>query len=193
MSDTVTDSLKLGTEATVMAIREYLMSYFKDGYTCYISERTNVTLHGNVHFDPERRTRNFERQVANLQVPRLLKIGNNTIMELQKKPDIIKMYNRTFNRSDEMKAIREGVDNFLNKFLKGVTVTNLQKGSIVSSEDIRLISDNSPDKLVRQVAQPIIEPLPEGFDIYNSRSVVLDRLFSAVDIATEDMAWTDIN
>lgn len=142
----VTDSLKLGTEATIMAVREYLMSYFKNTTDCHVKDSTNISIGSNVQVPEDRRLHSYERHAIEMQSPRLLKIGRSNLMSLQKNPHKVVLYTRTLNRSEEMRAVREGIEKCLEKYLRGVEVSTIQRGSFDGSEDKELVSNNAPDK-----------------------------------------------
>lgn len=108
-------------QATVMAIRERLMGYYKG---------TERLLPGDIvslHTVRQQYSYHFERDHAQLADERLLLIDGLPLMNLTREPQVATFY-ATFDRSRSFRAVREGVERFMQKFLPGVEIAQSSEG-----------------------------------------------------------------
>ena len=121
MATTTTD---INIQTTVMAIREELMNYFKGGCVQTMVQNSPVQFSRI-----EGRTRyQYEREEIRNKQPRIVNLGNAPIMTVQKSPDKVTLHAAVLNRSPQFRAIREGLEEFLDRYLIGVTVEINEKG-----------------------------------------------------------------
>ena len=107
-------------EATVMAIRESLLEYFKG--SCVKRLMTS-----NIDVIRESTSGHYRfQELENEQQRRsTLYIGDEPsvpIMSLRQSPDTLTLHLVSLDRSKELKAVREGVERFMARHLKGVKI-----------------------------------------------------------------------
>lgn len=104
-----------GVEATVMAIRENLMDYFKGN-----TERFSVS---NLSLERVRSSYNhhFERDHAEMINECVLKLDSIPILNVKHEPETLTFY-ATIDRSRSFRAVKEGVERFMQKFLPGIAI-----------------------------------------------------------------------
>jgi hypothetical protein len=124
---------KLQFELTVMRIRERLMGYFKDH--CVENFVVNPyirweTIVGNRQYQ-------YRREEADMQRKRVLYIGDIPLLEVQKQPNIVRLYSKTLTTSDILKQINGEINKVFHDYLPGVKVESVAKGT----EDVSKIKD----------------------------------------------------
>lgn len=112
-----------GIEATIMAIRETLMDYFKGG--CVESMASaRITLD---HISSRTNYR-YERQRSNMENGMVLSIGPYMAFTLSQSPDVLTIHMGTMDRGKIMRSVRQGVEEFMGKYLRGVTIKQSDYG-----------------------------------------------------------------
>jgi hypothetical protein len=114
-----------GLETTMMAIREYLMTYYKGTCIESIVGENNVRLRQE-HIGT-RELRAYQRNLSAQKNLKRLTIGDTTIATLQEVPCILTLHNTTLYRSPELREIRLKTLKFMGQYLRGVRI--IEKGS----------------------------------------------------------------
>lgn len=110
-------SVDIGLESTIMAIREELMNYFKGSCVERFTTNRNVKLNGlsnYVRFDYQR------RECDRMQQVKILSVGSLPLMRVSKSPFKVTFHTAVLNRSPQLRAVRQGVEDFLDEFLPSV-------------------------------------------------------------------------
>lgn len=107
-----------GYVLTMLAIREYLMNYFKESCIESVVSSTNVRLHDA----PVNHQYQYQRELRNINNPSFLKIDNVPIALLSKTPDVITLHEHVLERSRALRRVREGILSVMKDYLKGVKV-----------------------------------------------------------------------
>lgn len=119
------NSVATGIEATMMAIREYLMAYYKGSCIEQLTGDNNVRL-SPVYMDlPGRRM--HQRTLAKQQNHQSLHINGVHIATLQEMPSNLTLHNTALFRSPELREIRLKTIKFMGQYLRGVRI--IEKGS----------------------------------------------------------------
>jgi len=112
------EDTKLATEATVMAIRESLMEYFKGSCVERVITNSNVRLssvsngtHG---------TFMYQRHYAAKENRCVLFIGSTPILTVRHLPDTVILHRSVLNRSREMREISGQIEEFLDEYLSAI-------------------------------------------------------------------------
>lgn len=107
-------------EATVIAIRESLMSYFKDGCVESLVENSNISI-----IDTETRVKyRWERREHTIVSPCTLVIGNLSIANLTRKPGSLTFLKDRITRSPQLTEVYKQLQTFMGHYLPGVEVTD---------------------------------------------------------------------
>ena len=150
--DAVTkEEVNTGIEATVMALRETLMDYFKGGF----GQRVTDNQVWRRQSDRREANHNFERRRREMENLCDIGISNVCLFSVQKCPNILTMHMNRLDRSEQLKAVREGVDNFLAKHLRGVDVVRIGKPTARVYDDTDLVLSSKPRKLSNQSNSPV--------------------------------------
>lgn len=112
------DPDQISLEATVMALREELMSYFKGSCVSRVTAKRNVQRVSLGDFRP--RVYRYQRELLAKQEPCILLLGGAPLCSLQHAPEVITFHARVFNRSPQLRQVRRELEKFLNSYLGGV-------------------------------------------------------------------------
>ncbi len=116
-SNIQTDPVEVGIQTTVMAIREELMKYFKGTCIERFTADRNVSIQhievGHMNYQYERRQ--FENEYACM-----IWVGSVPILTVKHATDRIIFHTVVLDRSPQLRRMREGVEQFMEKFLMGV-------------------------------------------------------------------------
>src|SRR5882672_2122086 len=116
-----TKSIDYGIKCTVMGIRESLMQYFK-GTNIQSVVQGNINRIGAPNVPSNRRLRNYELHEAELKQRQKLMMEHVTLAIVERNPNTIQLYGKTLKRNDDMKAVFAGLQEFLEKHLRGVHI-----------------------------------------------------------------------
>lgn len=114
-------------EATVMALRETLMEYFKG--TCV----EKMTRNSNVNLYPiserQRGLSRAERWRLSFKRPRILLLADVPLATVGQEPDTITIHTAVMGRSPQLKKVRKELEKFLKTYLPGVEIKEME-GSV---------------------------------------------------------------
>ena len=115
-----------GVKITVIAIREVLMDYFKDGCSQKMVEYSQVS----VQPEPANVRYHFERDTENIRKRRKVLIGNAPIMRLERDPERVTLFTGILQRSPEFREIQGHIEKFMEKYLPGIEL-EVHNGKII--------------------------------------------------------------
>lgn len=104
-------------DATIMALREELMQYFKGTCIHRLTTADNISWRqarlqgGNLH--------RYQRDQYESKNEKILFLGGVPILTVKHTPDIV-IFHKTLERSEQLRAIKVGLEEFFNNFLRGV-------------------------------------------------------------------------
>lgn len=110
-------------DASVMAIRELLMEYYKGACIQRLMENNNIHLR-NVSFQARF---NYERREHRNKKPQQIVIGNVPIAQLEHEPDSIVFYSKVLNRSPQMRYVYKELKKFMSTYLPAVKTSYSRK------------------------------------------------------------------
>ena len=109
-----------GVTATVMGIRDILMQYFKDGGM--VVQANNLWADTCYRYG----NRRYERFLHDVTKPMNVFIhdqdNSHTLLTMQHSPDSITLHLGVLDRSKAMRGVKEGIEKFMAKYLRGVEV-----------------------------------------------------------------------
>lgn len=150
-------------DATVMAIREQLIGYFKNG--CI----RNVITHSNIvpSSDDNPGGRRYQRHTAQLKnkMTYYFRHGGDyhPFCSTERQPDLITLHLGVLDRSVTMRAIRDGIEECLHKYLRGVHVATDNMGEKSKWRVDKSIADSNLDDL-REAAKRNPQQYTEVWD-----------------------------
>lgn len=115
--ETATDGVDNGIKATILAIRERLMAYYKSNCVQYVVPNANISATGYAIGG-----RHAEQHTARLKERQIFSIRGHVLCTVEHHPDKITLHLGTLDRSVTMREVRKGVEMFLPKYLRGVIV-----------------------------------------------------------------------
>lgn len=118
MGRTITDYNR-AMDATVMAIREELMMYYKGNCV-------DKFVYGNVGLESLENTvrgeHRYLRRENEIHQPTMLTLGRNPIMKLHKMPNELVFNELILQRSPEFTEVYARIEKFMHKYLRGVRI-----------------------------------------------------------------------
>lgn len=118
--------VEVGIQATIMAVRESLMEYFKGTCVERFTENTNIRL---VNANRGQRAEfQYLRQAAENQSPMIVLLGGLPIMTVQRSPERVVFHGKVLTRSPQLTQVYDGLKEFMEKYLNGVEVSHSKKG-----------------------------------------------------------------
>ena len=110
------EAKQLAIDNTIMAIREFLMEYFKGSCGDKLALPSSVTVKkfptsGNFY---------YERRESENSQGKVISIKNVPVMRVQLSPDTIVLFSKTLSRSKQMREVRDKLEMFLDKYLQGI-------------------------------------------------------------------------
>lgn len=133
----------IGIETTMMAIREYVMGYYKGTCIEKVTGDNNISLRSPYML--EREPHAYQRQITKQKDIQYLQIADVLIATLQRMPLILTLHNTALHRSPELREIRLATLKFMHRYLRGVRI--IEKGS-------KRMGNKDDSKLVIQMSQP---------------------------------------
>lgn len=122
---------KVEIQATVMAIRETLMEYYKG--TCVERLTVNSTVGLAFMSNGNRRDFQYLRRQAENQKLAVVTLGGLPIMTVQRFPDRAVFNEKILTRSPQLTDVYDGVRGFMEKYLRGVEVDHNKKGVLYAN------------------------------------------------------------
>jgi len=191
---------------TIMAIREVLMEYYKSSCVERLTTNSDLYLSELPRERRRGRTYQFEQWEAQQHNKRLLSLSGVPLFTVQHSPEEMTMHMMSLNRSKQLQAVRAGVEDFMVKYLSGVTVRRDKSPYVAHGITIKankkLLDDSKlMQAQVRDVANPLrgIEHLvnrtPDGFVVIEvgGSQQVIGRNLSDEAIAQYVRSYMDIN
>lgn len=152
MRNTFLEDIDLQT--TVMGVREELMKYFKGSCGQSVSQASNVQL---CRLEVPRARYQYQRLERERQNPVSLHISGLHVMSLSKYPNTVTLIQENLTRSPQTRHLKTEIEDFLHKYLGGVTVKT--KGNVATDE----IDDGDrfeQQRVTRATYQTHYEPVP---------------------------------
>lgn len=110
------DPVELGIQTTVMAIREEIMGYFKGTCIQKFTAEQNVRVRTiNIRADYQ-----YERRQWENERPSIVWLGSVPILTVKHSPDRVIFHDTVLSRSPQLRQVKVGVEQFMEKFLRGV-------------------------------------------------------------------------
>lgn len=109
-------SLDVGIQTTVMAIREELMDYFKGTCIQRVTENSGVRLS---RVEEHLTYTYLRRDAENTRTARIY-LKDVPILTVKSSPDKVIFHNFLLHRSPQLRKVKGGIEEFMNKFLMGV-------------------------------------------------------------------------
>lgn len=127
------EKLELGINTSVMAMREYLMSYFKG--SCVREVSATINLSWSYIDRDDRSNHQYRRREHELANPMRLLFYNVPLLEVHKHPNTVTFYPAVLSRSPEYQEIDTRLKTFFGKYLSGVELKeNNTRGRRVNSD-----------------------------------------------------------
>ncbi len=104
-------------EATIMVIREELMSYFKGTCIDRIPVGTAVTVR---ELGESEGGYFFERRERDLAQARVIGIGYSPILKVRHNPEQVEFITPVLKRSPQLKLVQKELEKFLKTYLSGI-------------------------------------------------------------------------
>lgn len=121
---------------TTLAVREHLMGYFKGAVGMGVVDHSAVNFR---HRNNERRSHQYERELAELRNPGVICIGDTYAIDVGKSPNTA-IINPVMGRSPEFRAIKDNLIKFFHDYLPNVrTEVGESLGDIEEVSDKELI------------------------------------------------------
>lgn len=110
---------EIDLQTTVMGVREELMKYFKGSCGQSVARASNVQLR---NLDLPRARYQYQRLEQERQRSVALYISDTPVLKLQKHPNTITLIDDVLTRSPQMLYLKTELEDFLQKYLGGVTI-----------------------------------------------------------------------
>jgi len=113
------DTKEIALQATVMALREECMGYFKGNCVDRLTTNRNLSV---VPLSQYAETRmSYQRRELENTNPVLIAIGGVPIMTLKQAPDRVIFHTKALNRSPQLRYIYAELEEFFKMYLPAVT------------------------------------------------------------------------
>lgn len=132
---------QLALETTIMACREVIMAYFK-GTTVDSVVKTYTNVSRSMISEPS--SYNYQRRQQQQINKQALLIGGTPILYLLKHPREIHFKIGVLNRSKEFQEIHRELEKFLKRYLRAVTIKEVDKRRVANKDDSDKILVNLP-------------------------------------------------
>lgn len=125
--------VNLGIESVIMSAREALMEYFKGEY--YRAPKSQLYRHlvtpSKISFSSRSGNYVYMRRAHDIECPTLMYVHEFSIplFMVRKEPERLSFFPVVTHRSKEVEAIRYGIEDFMNKYLQGVTIDEDEENS----------------------------------------------------------------
>lgn len=128
-----------GIEATIFAIREKLMEYFK-------GDCVQPVTTGNIQLRQVNPpvNHNYERREREMTALAHIDMGGQNLLLLRSHPNEVNFFDITLDRSKVMKRVRSGIELCLERYLPNVEIGHLPIGESYWRNDKQLVVSNSP-------------------------------------------------
>lgn len=110
----------LDTDETIMAIREELMEYYKGSCVSQLASHEGISItpvrerSGGDHYYLRREEENRD--------PQVLYWRDTPLFTMERQPAQLTLHTRYITKSDALRTIRAGVEDFMGKYLMGIPV-----------------------------------------------------------------------
>lgn len=135
----------LNIQATIMAIREEVMRYYKDTCIERVTSNRNVNRRYLGDYINDRPPYQYQRELRQRQDAQLLLIGQFPIAVLRKQPDQLMYVKHVLKMSPGLKQVDEGLHDLIERYLRGV-VTSDNKGKTIAEGVVYQIPPFVSDK-----------------------------------------------
>lgn len=145
----------LNVQATIMAVREEIMRYYKDTCVERVTSNRNINRRILGDYMPGRPRYQYQREEQQRKDAQLLLIGQYPIAVLKKLPDHLLYLNHVLSMSPALEEVGKAMRNMMSKYLKGV-VTEDNVGNKIAEGIVFQIPATVNDKELF-VTEPYIE------------------------------------
>lgn len=162
---TIKEVVDDGIKATVMALREHLMMYYKGTCIDRFVGNTNVIMRS----ESQRAPYQYMREINRGRDMHHLDIGVYRLLTLEKQPDTLTLHNTQLHNSPQFRAVREGILDFMGRYLRGIALVEVGTKRIGKRDDSAIVTvteirqPNSPQVLKRtELGGMVYEAMSDG-------------------------------
>jgi hypothetical protein len=139
-------SFQVRLEATVMAVREQLMKYYKGTCVESVTRNNNVGMGSVVDYMSNRGRHLYEREALQHRNPKFIRIGSYPILSVEHIPDSLTYHLRVLEMSEGLKTVHSEVQDFMRKYLPSVRTSVNTKPSLGKGVKFEFPKDQPNDK-----------------------------------------------
>lgn len=110
---------QIALEATVMALREEIMSFFKGSCITRVAQTEAIRTVELSEYQSRPRYA-YQRQRLATQKPTMLFLGDAPILTVSKQPDTIVFHTTVLGRSPQFRAVHAELEEFVERYLRGI-------------------------------------------------------------------------